>query len=220
MFADEVAVASVFGVYGDGDVAKQGFRAGGGDGDGFGGVVGKRVTDVPHVALFFDVFHFQVGDGGAEDGVPVDEAFAAVDESLFVEAHEDFGDGGGAGGVHGEVFACPVRRAADAAHLFGDGAAGLVFPLPHFFEEFFTSEVVARDVLRGQLPLDDDLCGDAGVVGAGDPAGVRAFHAVVADEAVHDGLVEGVSHVQGAGDVGRRELDGEGGAAGVHVRLE
>ena len=64
-------------------------------------------------------------------------------------------------------------------------------------------------VLRGELAFHHNLRGDAGVVGAGNPAGVAPFHAVIARQPVHDGLVEGVAHVQRAGNVGRRQLDGE-----------
>ena len=73
----------------------------------------------------------------------------------------------------------------------------------------FAAEVMARDTLGVELAFDDDLGGDAGVIGAGDPEGVFAEHAMVAGEAVHDRLVEGVAHVEGACDVRRRELDGE-----------
>jgi len=47
------------------------------------------------------------------------------------------------------------------------------------------------------------------VVRARDENRVVAAHAVVAHQAVHDGLVEGVPHVQGAGHIGGRELDDE-----------
>ena len=63
-------------------------------------------------------------------------------------------------------------------------------------------QVVAADALFGQLALHHNLGGDAGVVGARNPAGVVALHAVIAGQAVHDGLVEGVAHVQGAGHIG------------------
>ena len=64
-------------------------------------------------------------------------------------------------------------------------------------------------VLRGKLAFHHNLRGNARVVGAGNPAGVVAFHAVVAGEAVHNGLIERVPHVQRAGYVGRGELDGK-----------
>mgnify|MGYP003693838417 CR=1 FL=1 len=60
-----------------------------------------------------------------------------------------------------------------------------------------------------QLLLDDDLRGDARVVGADLPQRVVAAHPVVADQHVHQRLLERVAHVQRAGDVRRRQLDAE-----------
>ena len=79
-----------------------------------------------------------------------------------------------------------------------------------FCDEVLAAEVVAADALLLQLALHHDLRGDAGMVGAGHPQRVEAAHPVVARQAVHDGLVERVPHVQRAGDVRRRQLDGEG----------
>ena len=64
---------------------------------------------------------------------------------------------------------------------------------------------------RLQLALDHDLRGDAGVVGADHPVGVEAAHAVIADQRIHQRLLERVAHVQRAGDVRRRQLDAIGG---------
>ena len=75
-------------------------------------------------------------------------------------------------------------------------------------------------VSRGKLTLDHDLRGDARVVGARNPGGVAAFHTVVAGQAVHDGLVEGMAHVQRAGYIGRRQLDGERRFGQIHIGLE
>jgi hypothetical protein len=72
---------------------------------------------------------------------------------------------------------------------------------------------VARLALLLQLALHHDLGGDARMVGARHPHRVETSHPVVAGQAVHDGLVERVPHVQRAGDVGRRQLDGERGLA-------
>ena len=54
--------------------------------------------------------------------------------------------------------------------------------------------------------------GDAGVVHAREPEGAFAAHAVPADEHVNLRVLEHVADVDGAGDVGRREGDGESGA--------
>src|SRR3954471_20763134 len=58
------------------------------------------------------------------------------------------------------------------------------------------------------------------MVGAHHPVGVEAAHAVVAHERIHQRLLEGVAHVQGAGDVGRRQLDAVGGPGILRARLE
>ena len=69
-------------------------------------------------------------------------------------------------------------------------------------------------LLRVELAFHHDLGGDAGVVGARLPQGVVARHAVIAGERVHQGVLEGVPHVQRAGDVGRRQHDAVGGSVG------
>jgi len=155
-----------------------------------------------------------------EDRVPVHQPFAAVDEAFAVEPHEYFGDGLRQAFVHGEALAAPVGRGAETAHLAGDGGAGMFFPVPDFFQEFLAAEVVARDALRVELALDHDLRRDAGVVGAGLPQRVVARHPVIAGERVHQGVLEGVAHVQRAGDVGRRQHDAVGGGVGDVASLE
>ncbi len=112
-------------------------------------------------------------------------------------------------GIHREALARPVGRGAEAAHLLGDGVAGIFLPLPHFFDEFFAAQIVARDALRVELALHHDLRGDARMIGARLPQRVVAAHAVIARQRVHQRLVETVPHVQRAGDVGRRQLDAE-----------
>ena len=61
----------------------------------------------------------------------------------------------------------------------------------------------------GQLALDHHLGGDAGVVGAGQPQRRLAAHALEADQHVLQGVVQRVADVQRAGDVRRRDDDGE-----------
>ena len=61
-----------------------------------------------------------------------------------------------------------------------------------------------------ELALHHHLGGDAGVVRARLPQRVVAAHAVVAREHVHERVLEGMAHVQRAGDVRRRNRDGVG----------
>ena len=164
---------------------------------------------MPHMALLFHAFHFQIRHRRAQHRIPVHQSFAAINQALLKQAHKHFGDYFGAGVVHGEIFARPIGRAAHAAHLLGNRAAGYVFPRPHFFQKARATQIMTRHAFFGQLALHHDLGGDTGVVGARNPSGVAAFHAVIAGEAVHNGLVEGVAHVQRAGHIRRRQLDRE-----------
>ena len=59
----------------------------------------------------------------------------------------------------------------------------------------------------GEVPLDQGLGGDAGVVHAGQPQRLVALHPPAPGEGVHEGVLEGMAEVQAAGDVGRRDDD-------------
>ena len=75
-------------------------------------------------------------------------------------------------------------------------------------EGCFAPEVVARLALfLLQLPLDDNLRGDARMVCAGEPERSEASHAVVAREHVHDCVLQGVAHVERARNVRGRNDD-------------
>ena len=54
-------------------------------------------------------------------------------------------------------------------------------------------------------------CGDAGVVGTGEPEDFLAEETGATGEDVLDGVVEDVAEGEDAGDVGERNDDGEGG---------
>ena len=97
---------------------------------------------------------------------------------------------------------------------------GLFLPGPHALDEFFATKVVPRFAFSLELLLDDDLRANAGVVGAHLPQRVVAAHPVITNHDVHQRLLERVTHVQQARDVGRRQLDAECRHAGFHRRLE
>ena len=112
---------------------------------------------------------------------PVDHVLAAIDQAFFVQAHEDFAHGARKARIDRESFARPVAAGAEPDHLPLDGVAGFGLPLPDALFEFFASEVAAVDALCGELALHHHLRRDAGVIGAGQPQGVVAQHAVPAD---------------------------------------
>ncbi len=69
--------------------------------------------------------------------------------------------------------------------------------------------------MRIELTFDHNLRGDAGMIGARNPRSIETAHAVIPGQAIHDGLVECMAHVQGAGDVWWRQLNAEGRLAGI-----
>src|SRR5207249_804780 len=112
--------------------------------------------------------------------------------------------------VEREARALPVARGAQLTKLAEDALLIALLPAPDALDQLLAAKVVARFLfrLRDQL-FDGRLRGDAGVIGAGNPKRVEALHAPPADEHILQRVVEGVAEVQGAGDVRRRDHDGE-----------
>jgi len=67
----------------------------------------------------------------------------------------------------------------------------------------------SRQLPLHQLPLDHHLGRDTGVIGAGLPQHVAAAHPLKTAQNVLQRVVERVPHMQGTGDVRRRDHDGE-----------
>ena len=211
--------------HGDARVAEHGLGTRGGHDDVLLAVdgLGERVAQVPQVAVLLLVLRLVVGDGGGAVGAPVDDALAAVDQAVMVPIAEDAAHGLGVLIVHGEALALEVDGASHALDLLDDGTTVLVRPVPAGVEELLATDLQAGDALLFKLLVDLGLRGDAGVVGAQDPAGRAAAHARHADDGVLDGIVGGVAHMKDAGDVGRRNGDGavaHAGAALVVAAIE
>jgi hypothetical protein len=101
---DQRTVALVVGVYGDRGVAQHGLRSRGRDGE-MTAAVGKRVAEVPELALLRLGQHLEVRKRRVQHGIPVDETLAAVDEPFLVQAYEHFGHRGRQALVHREPVA-------------------------------------------------------------------------------------------------------------------
>ncbi len=204
--ADELLVPVVVRMDGDGDVGEDRRRAHGRDRD-VAAAVRERVARVRERVVDVDVLHLEVGDRRAAVVAPVDDAVVAVQPAALVQVDEEAHDGADVRVVHREPLALVVERAAETAELAHDHAAVLVQPLPHALDERLAAEVEPRRALPAQLPLDDRLRRDAGVVESGLPERVEAAHAVPADERVLDRAVQRVAHVERARDVRRRDRD-------------
>ena len=204
--ADQVLVALVVGVHGDGGVAEHRLGPGGRDDDRR---VAVAVPDGDELAVVVAVLDLDVGQRGQAARAPVDDPLGAVDQAVVEHPLEDGLHRAGQALVHREALAGPVDAVAEPAHLAEDLAAGLGLPLPDPLDERLAAEVVPGQALLGQLALDHVLRGDAGVVHARQPERVVALHPPAADQRVHQRVLERVAEVQRAGHVRRRDDDGE-----------
>ncbi len=162
----------------------------------------------------------EVGKGCVKLAAPIDEAVGSVDDAVLVQLAESFGDSLGAGSVHGEGLSGKVVRGTETTHLVGDPGLVVVLPLKDLLEELFTAIVVARLALcLCKTLLDDALGGDTGVIVARVEEGPVAVHAVPSDQSVLNRDGEGVTDVEGAGDVGRGCRNDEGLFGVVGVRF-
>ncbi len=163
------------------------------------------------MALDLDLLHLEIGDRGEQLRVPVDQALVLVDQPVVVKLDEHLEHRPRQALVHGEALARPVAGGAEPLELVDDDAAGFGLPGPHPLEEFLAAHGAAGGLLAlHELALDHHLGGDAGVIGARLPQHVAAAHALEPAQHVLQRVVEGVSHMQGAGDVGRRDDDAIG----------
>ncbi len=162
------------------------------------------IAQIVELALRLLVNHLLVRECGLSSGVPVDHAHAAIDPTLVEQVAEDLYDALAACVVHREACALPVARGAQLAQLFEDYASVLLLPLPCVGEELLARE--RRLVYALGFELGDDLGfgGYRGVVGARHPAGVLSLHARATHQNILQRVVEHVSHVKHARDVGRR----------------
>ena len=195
---------------GDARVAEHGLGARSSDDDVVLAVdrLGQRVAQVPQVALLVLVLGLVVRDGGGAVGAPVDDALATVDQAVVVPVAEDLAHGLGIVLVHGEALVVEVDGAAHTLDLLDDDAAVLVGPIPASVDKLVAADLQAADALTLELLVDLSLRGDTGVVGTQHPTRGLAAHAGHTDDGVLDGVVGGVTHVELAGHVGRRNGDG------------
>ncbi len=169
-------------------------------------------------ALLFLVLHFQVGQSGLAAGAPIDYVVSLVDQPFLVEADEDLPHCPGEGIVHGEALPAPVHGRAHALDLVQDLIPVFLFPLPDPLHETLPAHILSADALLLQGPLHHVLGGYTRVIRARNPEHVVATLPFVAAEHVLQGYVQGVPHVQTAGDIGRGDDHGKGGGPALRIR--
>ncbi len=150
-----------------------------------------------------------IADGGAAARTPVDDARAAVDESLVEQRLEHESDGSHVLIVERETRTPPVARVSHPSHLLVDAPAVFRVPRVDAGLERGSAQRLFGRALFVELPLDDVLCRDRRVVGPGAPLHLEATHPSLTAHGVLDGERRCMAHVQDAGDVGWWERDDE-----------
>lgn len=167
----------------------------------------RRIAEMPQEARFLFGQHFKVGQRRMQNGIPVHEALAAIDEALIMQSHEYFGDRVRHTLIHRETITTPGQRRTHAFQLVADLPARLILPFPDAPDELVAPEIFARTALGVQLAFDNHLSRDTGVVHARLPERIAPQHPVVAGKRVHDRILKRVAHMQRARDIGRRNHD-------------
>ncbi len=88
MLADQILVARILGMHGHGGIAQHGLGARRRHHDEAAGLVLDRIFEMPQMALHLDALDFEIGDGGLQLGVPVDQPLVLVDQALLVQLDE------------------------------------------------------------------------------------------------------------------------------------
>ena len=201
-FSDQIPVAFIVGVHADSGIARDGFGTGRGDDHGLI-AVSQVITDLPEAALDVSVFNFVISKGRMAAGTPVDDVFAAVDEPVAVQLDKNLAHGTGKAFVHGEAQARPVHGAAHGINLVEDAVAVFLAPGPYALDKFLSSQILTALAFLGQGTFHDILGGDAGMIRSRHPEHIAPLLAVMAAERVNERQIEGMTYMQGTGDVRR-----------------
>jgi ATP-dependent Lon protease len=151
-----------------------------------------------------------ISDYTREAGAPVDNIFSLVDEAFFIKPDEYGSYRFGQALVKSEPLPVPVAGISKLFHLVRDSAAVLFFPLPDLLHKLLPAEVVPCMALLRKHSLHHVLGGYSGMVRSREPEDVVPLHTLVPAQNILEGVVERMTHVQGAGYVRGWNNDGEG----------
>ena len=132
---------------GEGDIAHNGFRAGGGYLEIFARGINQFVADFVKFAVLRLHNHFLIGKGRAADWAPIDHPFSTVDIAVVKQADKCFEHCFGVIGVQGVDRAFPVTGTAQFTKLLENDSTMLIAPFLGMFEE-----ALARDRTYFFLP--------------------------------------------------------------------
>ena len=161
---------------------------------------------MPQVPFLLRHDHFFVRKSGARRGVPIDHAFAVINQSFLVKMHEYSGYVLRIFRIHGEALAAPIAGTAQLLELLNNDPTVLLLPFPNFLKELLAPKIVAvlNDPFFLKRPFHNCLRGNPGMVCSRQPEHFKAFHPRLARENVLDSVIQNVPKRQHAGDIRRR----------------
>ena len=170
------------------------------------GAVGQRVPDREEAIVDLAVLDLEIGDCARAPRAPVDDPVVAVEEAALVEMDEVLEDRADVPVVHREPLAAVVERRAEPAELTVDHPAVVLEPAPGALARTPRDRDRAASALpsRGRARRRSASRSRHGRSPAARGSRTRACGASGSSE-ILDRRVQGVAHVQLAGDVRRRD---------------
>ena len=198
----QMAVSLIIGVHRNPGIAQHRFRSGGRDNDR-AGTIGIGIANMIQFALGILMLHLVIRQCSPAARAPVDDIITFIDETFLIESNKDLPNRLGKPLIHSESLTFPVAGGTKFLQLVDDRAALFRAPLPYLVDKGITAEIVSGFSLPGQLPFNDVLGGNAGMIGSRYPQGVVTAHAVITSQDILQSIVQGMTDMQHTGDVGR-----------------
>ena len=119
--------------------------------------------------------------------------------------------------IHGEPPTRPVTGTAKALELLNDDSAMLLLPFPNKPDECLSTDLVPGLTLFAELPFDDRLRSNSGMVRARQPQDLEPTHSSAARQDILDRIVQDMAHREHAGDIWRRDNNRVGRFGGLQI---
>ena len=104
--------------------------------------------------------------------------------------------------------------------LIHDPGPIFILPLPALLQESIPSQISFVNTFFFQLVYDLDLGGNGCMVRSGLPQRLISLHSLITDQYILHGVIQGMSHMKLACDIGRGHNNGKGLFAAVHLCME
>jgi len=147
-FADIFLIPFIFRVNGDSGIAEDCFRTSRCHRQIISTSVRQHVFEIIECSGFFGIFDFQIGNGGLKLRRPIHDSRSTIHQSVFVKTNKDFAYSLRKAFIQGKSFTVPITGGTETTYLGYDSIMIFLFPLPYFFDKFFSSQIFPINSLR------------------------------------------------------------------------